>query len=103
MARLRTITSALLATALAVALAPATSALPSIPALPALEREDISLSALRAEPLDGRDLKVRRELSRTSEYTRYSVAYRGGGQLITGIMNVPRGKGPFPVVVLAHG
>jgi dipeptidyl aminopeptidase/acylaminoacyl peptidase len=56
-----------------------------------------------AEPLDGRNLTVRRELSRTSQYTRYAVSYRGGGQLITGIMNVPRGKGPFPVVVLAHG
>lgn len=63
----------------------------------------MSLPALMAEPLDGRDLKVRRELSRTTQYTRYSVSYRGGGQLITGIMNVPRGKGPFPVVVLAHG
>jgi dipeptidyl aminopeptidase/acylaminoacyl peptidase len=97
MAPWRALISALLATVLVVALAPTAAA------LPALDRDDVSLSALMAEPLDGRDLKVRRELSRTSEYTRYAVSYRGGGQLITGIMNVPRGKGPFPVVVLAHG
>ena len=36
-----------------------------------------------AEPLDGRDLTVRRELSRTSQYTRYAVSYRGGDQRIT--------------------
>jgi uncharacterized protein len=79
-----------------------TAAVPST-AAPTLDRDDVSLTALMTEPLDGRDLRVRRELSRTSEYTRYAVSYRGGGQLITGIMNVPRGKGPFPVVVLAHG
>lgn len=94
MARWRALTSVLLAAVLATVLAPAATA---------LDRDDVSLSALMAEPLDGRDLTVRRELSRTAQYTRYAVSYRGGGQLITGIMNVPRGKGPFPVVVLAHG
>ena len=94
MARWRALISVLLAAVLATALAPAATA---------LDRDDVSLSALMAEPLDGRDLTVRRELSRTAQYTRYAVSYRGGGQLITGIMNVPRGKGPFPVVVLAHG
>lgn len=94
MARWRALTSVLLAAVLTTVLAPAATA---------LDREDVSLSALMAEPLDGRDLTVRRELSRTAQYTRYSVSYRGGGQVITGIMNVPRGKGPFPVVVLAHG
>lgn len=94
MARWRALTSVLLAAVVATVLAPAATA---------LDRDDVSLSALMAEPLDGRDLTVRRELSRTAQYTRYAVSYRGGGQLITGIMNVPRGKGPFPVVVLAHG
>jgi uncharacterized protein len=97
MARWRALTSVLLATLLGATL------VPSAAALPALDRSDVSLPALMAEPLDGRDLTVRRELSRTSQYTRYAVSYRGGGQVITGIMNVPRGKGPFPVVVLAHG
>ncbi len=54
-------------------------------------------------PLDGRDLRIRQELSGTSSYRRYAVAFKGGDLRITGIMNVPRGKGPFPVVVLAHG
>ena len=97
MAPWRALTSALLVTVLAASLAPPATA------LPALERDEVSLPALMTEPLDGRDLTIRRELSRNSQYTRYAVSYRGGGQRITGIMNVPRGKGPFPVVVLAHG
>jgi len=70
---------------------------------PAIDVEGLSLEQLATTPLDGRDLRIRRELPGTSEYRRYAVSYRGGGQRLTGIMNVPRGKGPFPVVVLAHG
>ena len=36
-------------------------------------------------------------------YTRYAVSYRSDDLRITGVMNVPRGRGPFPVVVLLHG
>lgn len=97
MAHWRALASALLATLLVTTLAP------SATALPALDRDDVSLPALMAEPLDGRDLTIRRELARTAQYTRYAVSYRGGDQLITGVMNVPRGRGPFPIVVLAHG
>lgn len=70
---------------------------------PSVDVEGLSLQQLASTPLDGRDLRIRRELSGTSEYRRYAVSYRGGDQLITGVMNVPRGKGPFPVIVLAHG
>ncbi len=73
------------------------------PAASAVESSDVSLESLMTVPLDGRDLRVRRQLSRNSEYTRYAVSFKGADLRITGIMNVPRGKGPFPVVVLAHG
>lgn len=81
------------------------SGLAAVPAhaVPSLDRGEVSLEALMTTPLDGRDLRVGRELSRTAQYTRYAVSYKGAGLRITGIMNVPRGKGPFPVVVLAHG
>lgn len=88
------------ATALATALVTLS---PAGAVSPAVEVEGLSLEQLASTPLDGRDLRIRRELSGTSDYRRYAVSYRGGSQLITGIMNVPRGKGPFPVVVLAHG
>lgn len=51
----------------------------------------------------GTDLRLGRVLDRTSAYTRYAITYRAGALTITGVMNVPKGVGPFPVVVLLHG
>ncbi|MCH7492884.1 alpha/beta fold hydrolase [Patescibacteria group bacterium] len=36
-------------------------------------------------------------------YTRYYITYTSGALTISGIMNVPHGDGPFPVLVLNHG
>ena len=52
---------------------------------------------------DGRALRLRDVTLRTDAYTRYYVTYRSDGQRVSGIMNVPGGKGPFPVLVLNHG
>jgi len=52
---------------------------------------------------DGRELRVGRVLARNSAYTRYFVTYKSGDLTISGIMNVPAGDGPFPVLVLSHG
>ena len=63
----------------------------------------VSLQALMAKQYDGRGLRVGRMLASTSSYTRHFATYRSGKLRISGIINVPRGKGPFPVLVLAHG
>ena len=62
-----------------------------------------SIPGAMARTYDGGDLRVRRDLGGTSDYTRHAITYRSGDLTITGIMNRPRGTGPFPVVVLAHG
>lgn len=80
---------------------PTGSATPG-PALPEVQNR-VSLPALMSSEYDGRRLRLRQVLARTSDYTRHAVTYRSGGLTITGIMNVPRGSGPFPVVVLLHG
>lgn len=51
----------------------------------------------------GSDLKIGKQVGSSSAYTRHRVTYKSGDLTISGIMNKPRGKGPFPVVVLAHG
>lgn len=63
----------------------------------------VSLPALMAKQYDGRGLRLGRVLARTGDYTRRAVTYRSGDLRISGIINVPRGDGPFPVLVLLHG
>ena len=63
----------------------------------------VSIQALIKKSYDGRDLKRGRLLGDFGAYKRYLITYRGDGLVISGVMNVPDGKGPFPVLVLNHG
>ncbi len=63
----------------------------------------MSLPALMREKYDGRGLRVGRVLNRTDRYVRHFVTYRSGRLRISGILNLPHGNGPHPVVVLLHG
>ncbi|MDD9349083.1 MULTISPECIES: S9 family peptidase [unclassified Mumia] len=72
------------------------------PALPAAG-SPVSLPALMAKEYDGRALRLGETLATTEAYTRRAVTYRSGDLRISGILVVPRGRGPFPVLILAHG
>jgi dipeptidyl aminopeptidase/acylaminoacyl peptidase len=63
----------------------------------------VSLPALMAKKYDGRGLRLGPEVGSTGSYRRHTVTYRSGDLTISGVLNVPRGKGPFPALVLAHG
>jgi dipeptidyl aminopeptidase/acylaminoacyl peptidase len=63
----------------------------------------VSIPGLIARDYDGRGLRLGRVLARTSDYVRHAASYRSDGLRISGVMNVPRGNGPFPVLVLLHG
>lgn len=67
------------------------------------QTQPLSLQAFWQQEFVGSDLRLGKVLTRNSAYTRYAVTYRSNGLKISGIMNVPKGKGPFPLVVLAHG
>ncbi len=67
------------------------------------EINPISLSAYAAREYDGRELKLGWILAKNEAYTRYFITYQSGTLTISGIMNVPRGSGPFPVLILNHG
>lgn len=64
---------------------------------------DPEIPAAIAASYDGNDLRVVSDLGANSAYTRHAITYTSGDLTITGVLNKPRGKGPFPVVVLAHG
>lgn len=63
----------------------------------------LSPEALFAKTYDGRNLTLGREISSTAAYQQNIVTFEGDGLTISGRLLVPRGQGPFPAVVLAHG
>ncbi|MFD5160908.1 alpha/beta hydrolase family protein [Streptomyces hawaiiensis] len=65
--------------------------------------DPVSLRALMQREHTGSGLRLGAVLDRTSAYTRYAVTYEANGLTISGIMNIPKGEGPFPALVLAHG
>ena len=76
---------------------------PTPTAEPTAKPDPVSLPAMMEKEYDGRGLKLGRVLDRNSAYTRHYVTYKSGKLTISGILNVPRGRGPFPALVLAHG
>jgi dipeptidyl aminopeptidase/acylaminoacyl peptidase len=61
------------------------------------------VESLRARSYGQGPIEIVQELARTGAFTRYLITYPSDGLRITGMMNVPRGDGPFPVIVLNHG
>ena len=62
-----------------------------------------SIAALIAMQYDGGNLRLGRERGSTDAYRQYFATYESNGLTISGRINIPRGTGPFPAVVLAHG
>lgn len=67
------------------------------------EPHPVSYSAFFEKEYDGAELRLGDVLDDNANYTRYSITYTSGGLTISGIMNVPKGDGPFPALVLNHG
>ena len=53
--------------------------------------------------LEGKDLTLESVLDENAVYTRYAISYKSNGLKISGIMNIPKGEGPFPLLILNHG
>ncbi|MBI2052207.1 MAG: alpha/beta fold hydrolase [Candidatus Sungbacteria bacterium] len=70
---------------------------------PTQEINPVSLPAYAAKLYDGRELKLGQILAKNESYTRYFITYKSGDLTISGIMNLPHGPGPFPVLILNHG
>jgi uncharacterized protein len=63
----------------------------------------VSVPALFDKRYDGRRLRLGQVIVETDAYTQHFVTYRSDGLTISGILDRPRGRGPFPVLVLGHG
>ena len=62
----------------------------------------VSMPALIRHRFNGGGLR-RRLLHHRPRFSEFAVRYRSARLSITGTMLVPRGAGPFPVVLVAHG
>jgi len=62
-----------------------------------------SIPIMSKKEYHGSDLKLERILSENEVYTRHFITYQSEGFKISGIMNIPKGTGPFPVLILNHG
>lgn len=69
---------------------------------PTVKHKD-TLPSLAEKEFDGSDLQLEKKLEENESYTRYQISYKSEGFKISGIMNIPRGAGPFPILVLNHG
>lgn len=54
-------------------------------------------------PLVGTGFVVESLISETATYRRHAIHYKSNGLMISGILNMPKGEGPFPLAVLNHG
>ena len=64
---------------------------------------ELSVDYFSRMTLVGSGLTLGSVLDDNTSYTRYYVEYFSNGLKISGIMNIPKGDGPFPLIVLNHG
>lgn len=68
-----------------------------------LDPNVLSIDALRARPYGGSGIKLTKLVATNDAYKQVLIEYSSDGLKITGTMNIPRGLGPFPVVIMDHG
>ncbi len=69
----------------------------------ALDPQVLSVTALRARTYGGGTIKTLHTVSTAEAFKRVLFEYPSDGLRITGMMHIPNGTGPFPVVILDHG
>jgi dipeptidyl aminopeptidase/acylaminoacyl peptidase len=63
-----------------------------------------TIDGLRQHEYQSGDIHIRETLDDGNEfYTSYLIEYPSDGLTITGVMQIPKGDGPFPVIVMNHG
>lgn len=62
-----------------------------------------TINGLRQHDFQGGEITIRETLDENEFYTAYLIEYPSDGLTITGVMQIPKGEGPFPVIVMNHG
>ncbi|MGE5463656.1 MAG: alpha/beta hydrolase family protein [Syntrophothermus sp.] len=62
-----------------------------------------TIDGVRQHKFQGGKIHIRSRLDENEDFTTYLIDYPSDGLTITGILQIPAGQGPFPVIVLNHG
>lgn len=62
-----------------------------------------TIPGLRDHKFQSGEINLLATLAAELEYTRFFISYPSDGLTITGILQIPSGEGPFPVIVMNHG
>ncbi|MBK9009150.1 MAG: dienelactone hydrolase family protein [Anaerolineae bacterium] len=62
-----------------------------------------TIEGLRQHEYQSGEVRILETLTETDKYTAYLIDYPSDGLTITGVMQIPKGEGPFPVIVMNHG
>jgi dipeptidyl aminopeptidase/acylaminoacyl peptidase len=65
--------------------------------------EPYTVLGMRERAYPGGEIAIQWTYTRTNAYTRHYVTYPSDELTISGVLCVPHGDGPFPVVILNHG
>jgi len=62
-----------------------------------------SIDLLRGRTYGGGDIEIVETMEANDSFTRYQIRYPSDGLNIYGFADVPKGTGPFPIIIVIHG
>ena len=65
--------------------------------------DQYTIQSLSKRSFSGSDFRIEKTLSDNSTYISHLFSFKTSGKKVTGLMNVPKGSGPFPVVLMIRG
>ena len=65
--------------------------------------EGYTIDGLRQRTYGGGNVEVLEVMEQKDAFTRYLIRYPSDGLMIHGFANVPKGEGPFPIIIVIHG
>lgn len=64
---------------------------------------DFFIESLRKRKYTGGKITIEKVLLNNPNFTSYLFSYPSDNLKIVGVLNVPNGRGPYPIIILAHG
>ena len=65
--------------------------------------EQYTIEGLRKRTYGGGNVEVLELMEEKDSFTRYLIRYPSDGLMIYGFANIPKGEGPFPIIIVIHG